>query len=854
MADIRIKDLPTGTPNSAKRLPMDLVTTESATIEEIVIAGRPTATQSDAEAGTDFKKAMTPLTTKQSIAAQVGSTLQAYSSSLDALSTTTPGASGLDLLSSSTADIALDLLGAGEAGKQIFRSDTTAEIQAIIGSSSRIAISPKDYGGVGNGIADDTAAFTQAATAAMNQSRALDLGSSTWRVKNANVPGYTADGERLVCLINNQKLVIVGDKAKILFDGNDYTQYATAFRVINGGYLYMRGVTYDYVKLPFAQGKVLSKTGTTARFTIDTSLGVPTFNTVMRIATYDPLEKRFLVKILEQTNRRAFTFISGTTWEVNFAADTGALAGLTVGDTCVLYHQVNGYGFIVAEDSDVNVDDTEVNSTAGMGIGGGRFLNFFVGEGVNIRPAPGRLIGPNSDEIHVNGCQYRCTITPNSLEGSSDDAINVNNPNNFVFNSAPGSPYNDGKTFLMGGTVELGDKYFVGDELIYIKSDGTQASLGLIAQIRTAAPASTSTPAVTMVSNLPAGFVGSVQNPSTPTYVSNERWNPKQPYIAPKLLARCVRGILVRADSPIIRGFYYNTGGPAISVTTTWGGDREGPVPTFVDIDVHVRACGLSVDSVGGAIVVAAGNRTANGYAPAGALPVVNVKALVEGCPVRPLTVIGTSRLSVDMTESVNNFDANPSAPIPLALGYFENNRDCVINWRHIGEPDALLHFDDCIRVDLPASNSRVVYATSGTTTLRTVANSITTTEGGNTIGAGGRLRSRTTIGAFDDAPISEIGGYFTNRVGTEQQGAAIIRARPFGTAGQTLQDVALFWGEGAVQLQSKTVAQLPAASTFPRSIMTVTNSNSTTRYAVVAGGGSNTVLVFSDGVNWLIL
>lgn len=71
MADIRIKDLPLGTAAANKFLPMDLTTTERASVRDIVLAGRPSASQAEAEAGNQPEKAMTPLLTKQAINKQV---------------------------------------------------------------------------------------------------------------------------------------------------------------------------------------------------------------------------------------------------------------------------------------------------------------------------------------------------------------------------------------------------------------------------------------------------------------------------------------------------------------------------------------------------------------------------------------------------------------------------------------------------------------------------------------------------------------------------------------------------------------------------------------------------------------
>ena len=50
------------------------------------------------------------------------------------------------------------------------------------------------------------------------------------------------------------------------------------------------------------------------------------------------------------------------------------------------------------------------------------------------------------------------------------------------------------------------------------------------------------------------------------------------------------------------------------------------------------------------------------------------------------------------------------------------------------------------------------------------------------------------------------------------------------------------------------TVATLPSAATFEGAIAYVTDANATTRLATVAGGGSNKVIVYSDGTNWVIL
>lgn len=76
MADQLIR--PSALPNrenpvASEKVPVDNGSTVGgATIEALVLAGRPTASQFEAEAGVDALKAMTPLTTKQAVTARIG--------------------------------------------------------------------------------------------------------------------------------------------------------------------------------------------------------------------------------------------------------------------------------------------------------------------------------------------------------------------------------------------------------------------------------------------------------------------------------------------------------------------------------------------------------------------------------------------------------------------------------------------------------------------------------------------------------------------------------------------------------------------------------------------------------------
>ncbi len=81
MADIRINALPLEpNPTSSEFLPIDGASTRKTTIQSAVNAASPVASQAQAQTGTDNNARMTPLSTKQSIASEVGVTIASKAS------------------------------------------------------------------------------------------------------------------------------------------------------------------------------------------------------------------------------------------------------------------------------------------------------------------------------------------------------------------------------------------------------------------------------------------------------------------------------------------------------------------------------------------------------------------------------------------------------------------------------------------------------------------------------------------------------------------------------------------------------------------------------------------------------
>jgi hypothetical protein len=83
-----------------------------------------------------------------------------------------------------------------------------------------------------------------------------------------------------------------------------------------------------------------------------------------------------------------------------------------------------------------------------------------------------------------------------------------------------------------------------------------------------------------------------------------------------------------------------------------------------------------------------------------------------------------------------------------------------------------------------------------------------------------------------------------------DYQGTAIFQML---TQGQGSTMTGNLTATGVIKPKVGTVAGLPAAASWTGAIAHVTDATATTARSTVAGGGSNKVLVFSDGTNWLI-
>lgn len=645
---------------------------------------------------------------------------------------------------------------------------------------NNLYVTPFEYSGVGDGRESDAVAVKSAMLDALANNKILYLGKGkTWRIKDGQWPGYTGTEQRAALLVDGKILYIVADGSTLLFDGDTEANYAVPLKGVNGGFINARGITFDWLKLPFTQGRCVSKTSTKARFVLDAGVNAaPTWDTVQRITKYQ--EDRLPIGLIGSTTlRRPFTYVSPGVYDLDFTGDLDTLALVDANNGLyVLSHQVNGYGTIHCQGGGVRVEDCRFRASAGFAISGSCVDSVFIDEKTEISwdTMSARLVSSNSDGIHFTGVRDLVYIAPRVIRGTMDDAVHINEKYNFVFEYPATGATTPAKSFRIG-VVPGAVQPVVGDVLVIPSTTtGRDTVLGRVA----AKYGDPSTPIIEMDVDLPAGFGMSTQ-------IGNYTWTPKFPYIAPALVTTCYgNAVVCKAYDPTIDAKVYYNFGAAVIVFAVWSQGVEGPVAVRGNIKLQANRVGLSIVNQVAAIWVAGVLPNAP-YAtyPAGGISELIIDAEITNCPIAGIQVEGLQGGSIRLVEQ--NLNLSPWAPVTYGdkTIILKNCQGSVVEHIHLGVGEGSIQSWNSSEITVSPGSVQTRLFGEG---IRKRTDSLTIQDGGNSFGAGGRLQVGVLAGGVDSLPTGELAGYLENlQDGVEPQGGVVLSSRPIGAVGQPM-------------------------------------------------------------------
>jgi hypothetical protein len=484
------------------------------------------------------------------------------------------------------------------------------------------------------------------------------------------VPGALGEMASLI-IANSTDLTVIGNGAKLLFDGADMAAYADHLSLKNNRHLTLKDFTLDYKSLPFVQATCVSKTANSATFVQDAAYDDAdrmafAWRTCQRIEGFNPVSSRYTISVLElngQANgagsgklppgnyrNRTITVNPNGSFAVDFSDpnDAPQLGAMTVGRHYLLQHQVYGASGVRAEDNiDVTFDNVVVFTCAGEGIefGGGtsqRDIRLINGAGVRIRPSTGRVQSTTADALHFMECGGIFQMFDAYAQGSRDDNLNLYRYDNEV-RSISGS---------MVGIYSF-RPWVKGHLINFIAPDGTLAGQSRI----------TSDP-IPDGANTLYQFGDGVPNGTTVGWVLQSHDAGAQVEIARSFFGKSRgRGIIGGAKTWRIRDSLFEDipANAAIAITQDFLREHEGPMPQEVDIARNrFLDCNIVDDQPGsdgaygsGVVVVGSYSKDATQPSPAGQIgkygPGVQIKSNFFGRTAKSaIVVFGAAATVVD--------------------------------------------------------------------------------------------------------------------------------------------------------------------------------------------------------------
>ncbi len=304
-------------------------------------------------------------------------------------------------------------------------ADTVADqkfIRLIIESQPE-PFNVKNFGALGDGSADDTAAILAAIDAADAAAFFADVvfPSGSYRIGSTNEHALQLENLSHVrlkgCGTNSVLLVSNPENGGISF--TDSTNVA------------VQGLAIDYDPLPFTQGTITAVDASSGTIDLQIDPGYlelshPAFtNAESRWGiTVDLAREAYGLWAYFPTN---WIPLGNRTWRMALKDPGDNFASLLVGDRYV--HMARRWtAFDIEAESCVGVEVKDVTVHAAAGLTTGFFYSSGVvvdGLQVGLKPGSNRLLSTNGDAVHSAGCSDGLLIENCNFEGMPDDGINI---------------------------------------------------------------------------------------------------------------------------------------------------------------------------------------------------------------------------------------------------------------------------------------------------------------------------------------------------------------------------------------------------------------------------------------------
>jgi len=295
-------------------------------------------------------------------------------------------------------------------------------IRLVIGYTPSFNV--KDYGALGDGNADDTAAILSAISAAdaVGSSAEVVFPAGSYRISSTN--------EHALQLYNITEVRLKGYGPNSVLLVSNPENGAIAFT--DSTNVAVQGLVLDYETLPFAQGTITAVNTGAGTFDLQIDPGYPELSHPAFSAA--DMHWGLTVDLAREAYglwayfTSSWTDLGGRKWRMT-ADDPAFLQAhpLQVGDRFAhMARTWSNYAILGDYCVGIIVKDVTVHASAGLTTG------FFYSSGVvvdglrvELKPGSNRLISTNGDAVHSAGCSDGLLIENCNFVGMPDDGINI---------------------------------------------------------------------------------------------------------------------------------------------------------------------------------------------------------------------------------------------------------------------------------------------------------------------------------------------------------------------------------------------------------------------------------------------